>query len=176
MTNLPWWLRVTDQSLTYYEVKVLGEPAPWAVYTRRGAPSANFLACQVWQEQIRAAVIEKYGRPMLMGPVTLEAVFHRTLRNPPKTAAAYQRRCLAEIVRPPDVTNLTKAAEDALKGVLIKDDGQVIKVTGQKRFVPQGGKPWTWLAVAVVDPRWLETSALEETECGGELPNSGVLE
>ena len=117
--------------LSVYEVVVPGEPCPWTVYTRRGEPSPGFIAMQAWQETIRAAIIAKYGRPMLTGPLALDVTFFRSLAKPWPKVLSYQRMMTAQTKRP-DLTNYLKALEDSLSGVLIKDDSQIIRTTAGK--------------------------------------------
>ena len=136
--------------ISVYEVVVPGEPCPWTVYTRRGEPSPGFVAMQAWQESIRAAIIEKYGRPMLTGPLELEVVFWRRLPKPwPKRMTA-QRRMKAATKRP-DRTNYLKALEDALNGVLIVDDSQVVSGSTSKATAAPSEAPYTWFKLTVLE-------------------------
>ena len=139
-------------ALDKYELTVPGQPVPCSVFTRRGPPSNTFQAMQAWQETIRAAVIQKYGRPLLKVPVRLECVFFLGLPGPaPKRQSTWGRRMRQEIVKHRDTTNYLKAAEDALKGTLLEDDCYVIWVVGKKWVAPLGQQPYTHITVATVD-------------------------
>ena len=138
-----------------YKIRVMGEPVPWTVYTRRGKPPAAFERMQAWQEAIRGAIIEEYGRPMLDCAVSVDVVFARLLPGEaPKTKAAYLRRAQAAIKRKPDVGNYLKAAEDALQDVLLCNDSQIVETHGRKIIVPfeeQARGPWSVLTVKVLE-------------------------
>ena len=41
------------------------------------------------------------------------------------------------MVRKPDLDNLCKAAIDGIKGIIIKDDTVVTRLTAEKRFGPE---------------------------------------
>lgn len=139
MTNL------SDRS---FEFVVLGEPAAWCVYTRRGPPSPGFASMQVWQTLIQAAVINKYGRPLLDCPVELEVRFFRTLPGPtPKTKKTWLRRCWKQVGKRPDRSNFLKSFEDALTGVLVKDDSLIVTGSTAKWFAGPGEPPRTWCKV-----------------------------
>ena len=137
---------------TEYHLNIPGQPVPWSVYTRRGPPSNTFLAMQAWQETIRAAVIQKYGRPLLKVPVRLECVFFLALPGlPPKSQVTWERRMRKEIVKHRDTTNYLKACEDALKGTLLEDDCYVVITSATKWVAPLGQEPYTQITVATVD-------------------------
>ena len=136
-----------------FEFVVLGEPAAWCVYTRRGPPSPGFEAMQVWQALIQAAVINKYGRPLLDCPVELEVRFFRTLPGPtPQTKKTWLRRCWKQVGKRPDRSNFLKAFEDALTGVLIKDDSLIVTGITTKWFAGLGESARTWCKVTPL--RW----------------------
>ena len=131
-----------------YALEIEGEPAAWCVYTKRGPPPIGFEKMQAWQEQIRAAVIQKYGRPLLDHAVTMNVVFYRTLPGPrPKSLATWERRCNVALTKRPDRTNLLKALEDGLIGTLLKDDSVVVAGTTLKWFAMPGTKPRTTVRV-----------------------------
>ena len=139
-------------ALDKYELTVPGQPVPWSVFTRRGPPSNTFQAMQAWQETIRGAVIQKYGRPLLKVPVRLECVFFLALPGPPpKAQATWRRRMRKQIVKRPDVTNYLKAAEDGLKGTLLEDDCYVVWAVAKKWVASLGYLPYTQITVAKLE-------------------------
>ncbi len=139
-----------------FEFVVPGEPAAWCVYTRRGPPSPGFEAMQVWQTLIQAAVINKYGRPLLNGPVALEVTFFRTLPgHAPKTKDKWLRRCWKQVGKRPDRSNYLKAFEDALTGILLKDDSLIVMGDTKKWFAGPGEPARTWCKVTPLEERLL---------------------
>jgi len=134
-----------------YELRIEGQPVPWAVYTRRGEPSRGFLAMKAWQQQIQAAVIEKYGAPRLTDPVRLDVSFFRELPgDTPKNFTTWERRCQKQCVKKPDRTNFFKALEDGLNGVLLSDDSIVVSGETTKWFAPIGTGPYTLVRVTLI--------------------------
>ena len=103
-------------------------------------------------DELRAAVIQKYGRPLLKVPVRLECVFFLGLAGPPPKSQATWERCVRkEIVKHRDVTNYQKAAEDGLKGTLLEDDCYVIRVIGMKWVAALGQQPYTQICVTTLE-------------------------
>ena len=140
--------------LQVYEFVVEGEPVPWTVYTRRGPPTPGFLDMKAWQAQIQAAVIEKFGSPMLTGLIRMDVEFYRTMPGRhPRTPIAWTRRCMSQIGKRPDRTNILKAFEDALNGLLFMDDAQVVGGNTKKWFCPAGARPYTRAKVMAMERR-----------------------
>ena len=109
--------------------EVPGEPVPWTVFTRRGPPSPGFLAMQAWQAEIRKAARTYWnGRPEITGPVRLYFRFDLPWPNraPNRGGQAAERWEAKHLLMKPDLTNLVKAAEDALKREAIKIDGRLV--------------------------------------------------
>ena len=78
-----------------------------------------------YEKAIRDAVIQQYKGEPLEGPlvVNIVAIFKR-----PKTVDRAQHTVK------PDATNVAKAVEDALNGVLWKDDSQIVCLTIRKLY------------------------------------------
>jgi Holliday junction resolvase RusA-like endonuclease len=95
---------------------VPGDPHPWGVFTRYSkSPSKERL--KAYQEHVQAVAKQAMaGQEPWSGPVTLTLVFN----CPPK---GYKKW---------DVTNLQKAAEDALKNIVMVDDKQVVMTFARK--------------------------------------------
>ena len=103
-------------------------------------------------DELRAAVIQKYGRPLLKVPVRLECVFFLGLAGPPPKSQATWERCVRkEIVKHRDVTNYQKAAEDGLKGTLLEDDCYVVWAVAKKLVAPLGQEPYTQITVTKLE-------------------------
>ena len=114
-----------------------GEPKPWQVFIRRGAPSVGYLAYKAYQLNIQARVKEHWrGRPPLEEtPLEIRLRFFRGYPNRlPKKPELYQQRVIEALCRKPDVDNLVKGAIDGIKGIVFKDDNMVVKVIAEKSF------------------------------------------
>lgn len=105
-------------------------PEPWAVgsaFVKRGggktfAAIAPDKTLRTYQEAVRAE-LESLGVKEVPGKYMLELYFYR--QNAQYTDAAGRRRTRNR----PDVTNMQKATEDALQGVLIGNDRDVVSVS-----------------------------------------------
>lgn len=83
-----------------------------------------------WMDSVKWFVMKNIGRPCLLtGPVELILVFYRV-----RPASHFGSGRNAKILKPsaprlptptPDVTKLVRAVEDAMKGIIYKDDSQV---------------------------------------------------
>ena len=105
-----------------FVLDVLGEPKPWQVFIRRGAPSIGYLAYKAYQLNIQAKVKEHWrGRPPLEEtPLEIRLKFFRDYPNRlPKKPELYQQRVIEALCRKPDVDNLVKGAIDGIKGKLL---------------------------------------------------------
>lgn len=117
--------------------------------TRRGITYTPKRTRQFEQIARLAAQAEMAGRPPLLGPVIVTV--HAGMPIPRSWS---QRRRLAAIVgdiRPtcrPDLDNLLKGALDALNGVVVADDAQIVAVTARKAYSPD---PSMIVTVAPVD-------------------------
>jgi len=113
-----------------WRIVIPGNPVPWTVFTRNRAPTPGFFAMQAWQEQIRAAARSVWqGWPELEGPVRLSFEFWLPWpKSAPKLGGAAAGRWEKKhLLMKPDLTNLEKAAEDALKRESIKHRGKVVR-------------------------------------------------
>ncbi|MEE8465543.1 MAG: RusA family crossover junction endodeoxyribonuclease [Dehalococcoidia bacterium] len=102
---------------------VIGDPVPWTSQNRNAARSAAFLRMQAWQAQIAATARTQWtakGYDVLDQPVELKMLF--VLRKPKDKRNPDG----------PDTTNMLKAAEDALKGIIFTDDRKDYHVAAMK--------------------------------------------
>ncbi len=102
---------------------VNGNPAPWVAQNRNAARSPGFQRMQAWQAQIAATARTQWtakGYDVLDMPVEIKMLFvlpkPKDKRNPDG----------------PDTTNMLKAAEDALKGIIFTDDRKDYHVAAMK--------------------------------------------
>jgi len=123
-----------------------GEPKPWQVWVRRSAPTPGYLEFKSYQATIQAKCLEAWSaKPLIETAVAIHMVFIRSYpKNLPKKEASRERRLREALVRKPDLDNMVKAAIDGVKGIIIKDDTVVVKLTAEKRFGPE---PMTMITV-----------------------------
>lgn len=98
-----------------------------------------------WRERVSLFAREAMGpAPPLDGPLAMRLIFvvsrpkghYGTGRN------AAKLRPWAETARPtvkPDVTKLVRAAEDAMTGIVWRDDAQVVMQQAEKRYGENAG-------------------------------------
>ena len=125
---------------------VPGEPKPWQVWVRRSAPTPGYLEFKAYQATIQAKCLEAWGtKPLIETAVAIHLVFIRSYpKNLPKKEASRERRLREALVRKPDLDNMVKAAIDGVKGIIIKDDTVVVRLSAEKRFGPE---PMTMITV-----------------------------
>lgn len=88
-----------------------------------------------WKRTVaQAAGAAMNGRPLLDGALTLVIQVYR-----PRPQSHYGKNGLRPAAPPfpttrPDITKLVRAIEDALTGVLARDDSQFVEVLGIKRY------------------------------------------
>ena len=129
---------------------VPGEPKPWQVWVRMSAPTPGYLAFKAWQETIQAKCLEVWrNQPLIETAVEIHLEFVRSYpKNLPKKEASRERRLKEALVRKPDLDNLCKAAIDGIKGIILKDDTVVTRLSAEKRF---GLEPMTMITVSEVE-------------------------
>ena len=125
---------------------VPGEPKPWQVWVRMSAPTPGYLEFKAYQETVKAKCLEVWrNKPLIETAVEIHLVFIRSYPNKlPKGEASRERRLTEALVRKPDLDNMVKAAIDGVKGIIIKDDTVVVRLTAEKRFGPE---PMTMITV-----------------------------
>ena len=129
---------------------VPGEPKPWQVWVRMSAPTPGYLEFKAYQATIQAKCLEVWrNKPLIETAVEIHMEFIRNYpNNLPKKEASRKRRLKEALVRKPDLDNMVKAAIDGVKGIIIKDDTVVVRLTAEKRFGPE---PMTMITVKEVD-------------------------
>ncbi len=129
---------------------VPGEPKPWQVWVRMSAPTRGYQEFKAYQATIQAKCLEVWrNKPLIETAVEIHLVFIRSYPNKlPKGEASRERRLKEALVRKPDLDNMVKAAIDGVKGIIIKDDTVVVKLTAEKRFGPE---PMTMITMKEAD-------------------------
>ena len=125
---------------------VPGEPKPWQVWVRMSAPTRGYLEFKAYQETVKAKCLEVWrNKPLIETAVEINLVFIKSYpNNLPKREANRERRLKEALCRKPDIDNMVKAAIDGVKGIIIKDDTVVVRLTAEKRFGPE---PMTMITV-----------------------------
>jgi Holliday junction resolvase RusA-like endonuclease len=100
------------------ELCVAGRPYPWKVYTKRGPPPRSYEYFRSYQEAVQVEAL---------------TIWRDTAgRRPPLTCAVGLDFLFCSEGRA-DLTNLQKAAEDALEGIIIANDAQVIEIQARRQ-------------------------------------------
>ena len=79
------------------------------------------------QETSNEAMIAMQGKPMMEGPVELIADFYF---DKPKST----KKSVVHKITKPDVSKLARSCEDAMTGIVYKDDSQIVSETVRKHF------------------------------------------
>ena len=129
---------------------VPGEPKPWQVWVRMSAPTPGYLEFKAYQETVKAKCLEVWrNKPLIETAVEINLVFIKSYpNNLPKREANRERRLKEALCRKPDLDNLVKAAIDGVKGIILKDDTVVTRLSAEKRFGPE---PMTMITVSEVE-------------------------
>jgi Holliday junction resolvase RusA-like endonuclease len=125
---------------------VPGEPKPWQVWVKMSAPTPGYIAFKVWQAMIQVACKQEWGnKPLIETAVEINLVFIKSYpNNLPKREANRERRLKEALCQKPDLDNMVKAAIDGVKGIILKDDTVVTRLSAEKRFGPE---PMTMITV-----------------------------
>ena len=122
------------------DVRIFGEPvaqgrARARVFQHAGAPRVSLYdpaTSRDWKRTVLAQVLP--SKPA--APVEGALVMHLTFLLPrPKSLPKRERHP----VRRPDLSNFLKAIEDALAGVVYRDDAQIVRLHVEKRYDPAPG-------------------------------------
>lgn len=159
-------------------VRCLGfDPCPWSVpnvgtstardgrrfrFARRdkkSKPALGVLNLHDWQDAIREAAGKAMGeRPVLSGPARLHYDFYKCTPKGGKHGQPWvcgvkwnvEKGAWSKVGRSePDLTNLTKGAEDALQGVVLADDCLVTMASQSKWYGPS---PGVIISVYAIEP------------------------
>jgi crossover junction endodeoxyribonuclease RusA len=129
---------------------VHGTPAPQGSKTRtaHGYVREDNPRTRPWRNAVAAAAHDAMrGRPPLPGPLHLEVTFlfprpkghYRTGRHAGELRDRAPRFCPTR----PDLDKLLRAVGDAITGIVVVDDAQLVRVTAWKMY----GSPGAYIAV-----------------------------
>jgi len=96
-----------------------------------------------WMAVVRLKAEESYQGPVLTGPIRLNVVFRmprpRSHYGTGKNSEILKLSAPAYHTKRPDLTKMARAIEDALTGVIWRDDSQVVKNTTLKGYDDRPG-------------------------------------
>jgi len=102
-----------------------------------------------WKTDVSQAASAAYKGDLLMGPIELSLIFVR-LRPAGHLAKKGIRASAPEFpITKPDALKLARAVEDALTGIIWRDDSQIVDEHLYKRY---GAKPGVHVKVSVASP------------------------
>jgi len=111
-----------------------GKPVPWTAsrITKRGAFDPKLKE----KQSIRWRIKTQYNGNILDQKVSLAFTFYMPVPKSfaKKTLDLLKQGKIIYHDKKPDLTNLQKLYEDCLKGIVIKDDNQVVEVFSRKIF------------------------------------------
>lgn len=87
---------------------------------------------KVWQTLVWMEAKLRAPEAPLDGPLSLDLVFHM-----PKPKSAKRNKYWCD--KRPDLDNLVKAIKDVLKGLLYRDDSQIVSLKADKAYSPSPG-------------------------------------
>lgn len=101
-----------------------------------------------WMNRVAMFARQAHHGPPMEGPLHLTMTF-RFLRpkghfRTGKNAGILASRAPEFPIGRPDLTKLIRAAEDALKGIILRDDSQIVQQTCHKGYGPEAG---VWIRV-----------------------------
>ena len=98
-----------------------------------------------WRERVALAVHQAGWQP-LAGPVAVDLTF---VMPRPKSAP---KRSTPPATKRPDIDKLTRAILDAVTGIALVDDAQVVELHANKRLADPGCQPGVWITVTDLTP------------------------
>jgi Holliday junction resolvase RusA-like endonuclease len=128
-------------------IELYGDPVPQQRprFARRG----NFVHTYDNQSQIKEGyrwqIKSQYREEALKSSVFIDATFYMPI--PKSTSRLLQRQMLNGVVyhrKKPDTSNMFKFIEDALVGIVLEDDNQVVEIRARKVY---SSKPGTLIRI-----------------------------
>jgi Holliday junction resolvase RusA-like endonuclease len=96
----------------------------------------------IWRSDVQGAALRRYSGPLLIGPISMiyEFRFPRP-KHHYKANGDLKPNAPSLHINKPDMTKIIRSTEDALTGIVWKDDSQVCKRSELKRYVNPGELP-----------------------------------
>ncbi|MBN1456575.1 MAG: RusA family crossover junction endodeoxyribonuclease [Sedimentisphaerales bacterium] len=143
------------------EFLVHGRPAPGGsksgFFNKRSgriilAPASKYT--KSWMQTVAAAARFAYKGSLLAGPISLRLTF--CIARPKSHYGKSGKLVKAGLQKPypiakPDLTKLIRSTEDALTGIIWKDDAQVVHQITQKRYCSCGQQAGALITVETFD-------------------------
>ncbi len=138
------------------EFFVDGEPAPQGSKRAfRHAATGKIIMVESsakvrpWRALVAHAASEAMaGRPMEMGPVRMIATYYFCRPKAHYNSKGQRKPTAPEFVaKKPDLSKLQRSTEDALTGIVYRDDSQIVALTIAKRFIAVDDKPGAHIEV-----------------------------
>jgi len=96
-----------------------------------------------WMAKVSMVAAESYRGYLITGPVDLRIIFNfprpKSHFGIGKNSAKLKSNVPIYVTKKPDLTKLTRAVEDALTGIIWKDDSQVVMQSTGKFFCDKPG-------------------------------------
>lgn len=119
-----------------------------------------------WRTSVETKASASYTGEVLRGPLSLAIVFYqvRPLEHygTGRNAGKLRQGCPQYPAKRPDVTKLFRATEDALKGIVWADDGQVVISRAVKMYGDRAGALVVVSRPPVLTPRQLIVTVTED--------------
>lgn len=99
-----------------------------------------------WMQEVRAAASKEYNGDLLEGPITLLVTF--SFPRPTghigsgRNSGSVKPSAPIHHTQAPDLDKLTRSINDALTGVIWRDDKQVISINVHKQWVTTAANAW----------------------------------
>ena len=122
-----------------------------------------------WMDTVSWHTQKHVGRMILITePVCLKLTFLRLRPNghygTGRNADSLKASAPLHNTKTPDLTKLTRAVEDALTGLIWKDDSQVIAQRTNKRYCRDDEQPGVWITVESIEQKGVPDYGRRETE------------
>lgn len=107
-----------------------------------------------WRQDVAGAAAQQYSGPLLTGPVLMVYSFLF-----PRPKSHYGTGKNADVLKPsaprfhttkPDLTKIIRSTEDALTGIVYKDDSQVCFRQEQKLYCNEGERPGVTIRIEAI--------------------------
>lgn len=112
-----------------------------------------------WMDSVKWFAIQQYGQRtvLLAGPITLKLIFFMARPKGHFRTGKYAGELKASApehpTTKPDLTKLTRAVEDAITGIIWKDDSQVVRQDTEKVYCGPEDKVGVYITIASVEDR-----------------------
>lgn len=148
------------------EFEVVGKPEPGG--SKRAFHNAKTGKTHVvddndkvmpWRDSIVTAAMAQYNGPLVEAPLSLEVTFR--LPRPKghfgsgKKAGELKEKAPIWHTKKPDRTKLLRALEDALTGVIWRDDTQIVSGNVIKRYAGKDERPGATVVVRTQNGVWM---------------------